>query len=142
MKIAYFLALPVAVTVFNLVFALLFVGTRKVTAQPPGHVDNLRLGFRPTEPEPYLTLQQEARNRGEVVQGDPSCQDHDLDDRDPMLVPMAIEKPPYVVDVYTRADISSFYGEEPGSRVDTKPAFNGQAGKFINISPYRVTLFW
>ena len=142
MRIGYFLVLPVAATAMNFLFVSFLVGARKVNAQPPGHAENLRLGFRPTEPEPYLTLQQEAKSRGDLITDDPSCQEHNLDEKDPMLVPMAIDKPPFVVDVYKRADISSFYGEEPGSRVETKPAFNGQAGKFINISPHRLTLFW
>jgi len=55
---------------------------------------------------------------------------------------MPIDVPPYFVDVYTRADISSFYREEPGSRTEVKPKFNGQAGKFINISPFRLDLYW
>ena len=143
MRTGYFLALPVAATALNLLFASFLVVVfhpRKANAQQPGHFENLRLGFRPTEPEPYLTLQEEARTKG-LRQDDESCQE-DLDDKDPMLEAMPIDKPPYFVDVYKRADISSFYGEEPGSRVETKPAFKGQAGKFINMSPHRVTLYW
>lgn len=43
---------------------------------------------------------------------------------------------------YTRADVATFYGEEPGSHEEKKPNFQGQAGKFINMSPERVDLWW
>ena len=44
--------------------------------------------------------------------------------------------------VYVRPDISSFYREPPGSRTAVKSSFNGLAGKFINMSPEHLTLYW
>lgn len=43
---------------------------------------------------------------------------------------------------YVRADIASMYGLEPGSIVEQNPKFNGQAGKFVNMSPNTVSLWW
>lgn len=43
---------------------------------------------------------------------------------------------------YVRADIATFYGKEPGSLIEQTPIFNGQAGKFINMSPQKVSLWW
>ena len=59
-----------------------------------------------------------------------------------MLKPMPIDRPPYYYDVYVRKDISSFYREEPGTCTEVKPAYNGQAVKFVNMSPYRMDLLW
>jgi len=43
---------------------------------------------------------------------------------------------------YVRADIATFYGREPGSMIESPPQFNGQAAKFVNMSPERVTMYW
>ena len=43
---------------------------------------------------------------------------------------------------YVRPDVSTFYREEPGSRQPSPHNFNGQAGKFINMSPDRLGLYW
>jgi len=59
---------------------------------------------------------------------------------DPMLVSMPGEFSHFKV--YRRADISSFYQEPPGSRTERTPAFTGQAGKFVNMSPERLELHW
>ncbi|CAB9497067.1 Probable prolyl 4-hydroxylase [Seminavis robusta] len=142
MKSAFYLALPLAATVLNLLFASFLVVVfqpRKANAQV--NIENLRLGFRPTEPEPYLTLQEETRKLSTEEQSCVEPQNED-DEVDPMLKPMPIDQPPFYKNVYTRADISSFYGEEPGSRVEKTPSFQGQAGKFINVSPHRMELYW
>lgn len=60
------------------------------------------------------------------------------DEEDPMLQQM----PDVNFKAYVRQDISSFYGEDPGSRTEAKPSFNGQAGKFVNMSPERLSLYW
>lgn len=146
MRSGYFLALPVLATAMNLLFAsflLLVLHPRKANAQlQPGNIQDLKLGLRPTEPEPYLTLMEEAKKTGLE---DDSCSiapEEEEEEKDPMLKAMPIDKPPYFVDVYTRADVSTFYQEEPGSRTETKPKFKGQAAKFINISPFRMDLYW
>lgn len=59
---------------------------------------------------------------------------------DPLLRPMP--EPFSHFHAYTRADISSFYQEPAGSRVEQEPAFPGQAGKFVNMSPERLELHW
>lgn len=67
---------------------------------------------------------------------------------DPMLMPMidvcgvrGLEEGD-CFNAYKRADISSFYQDAPGSRQETEPIFQGQAGKFINMSPDRLDLYW
>lgn len=144
MKSCFFLALPVLATAANLLFASFLVivfQPRKVNAQlQPGNIENLRLGLRPTEPEPFLTLEDEALKKSAE---DEHCDEPKEDDeKDPMLKPMPIDQAPFFKEVYTRKDISSFYQEEPGSRVEKTPAFKGLAGKFINISPHRMELYW
>ena len=59
-------------------------------------------------------------------------------EEDPMLAKM----PGLDFKAYRRADISSFYQEERGSRTEKKPNFTGQAGKFVNMSPERLDLYW
>jgi hypothetical protein len=59
-------------------------------------------------------------------------------EEDPMLVQM----PDVDFKAYRRADISSFYQEPPGSRTEKRPAFQGQAGKFVNMSPESLDLYW
>jgi hypothetical protein len=145
MRAVFFLALPVATTALNLLFASVLVTVfhprARVTAQQPGHFGDVKFAHRPTEPEPYLTLQEEAKQL--LEDDDELCQGNIVEDeKDPMLRAMPIDQPPYYKDVYVRADISSFYGEAPGSRVETKPRFNGQAGKFINVSPHPMKLYW
>ena len=63
----------------------------------------------------------------------------EVEEEDPMLAAM-----PTVPNfkAYRRADISSFYQEPPGSRVEQKPSFKGQAGKFVNMSPFPLQLRW
>jgi hypothetical protein len=59
-------------------------------------------------------------------------------EEDPMLMKM----PGLDFKAYRRADISSFYQEPPGFRIEQTPAFTGQAGKFVNTSPERLDLYW
>eukprot|EP00980_Cylindrotheca_fusiformis_P024780 scaffold12450_cov95-Cylindrotheca_fusiformis.AAC.2 len=58
------------------------------------------------------------------------------DEEDPMLQQM----PTVDFKAYRRADISSMYQEPPGSRTEATPRFNGQAGKFVNMSPDNLDL--
>lgn len=44
--------------------------------------------------------------------------------------------------VYVSPDITTFYQDDPGSRKEKKPSFNGMIGKFINLSPDPVCVFW
>lgn len=45
-------------------------------------------------------------------------------------------------EVYVQPDISTFYNEPPGTRQKVQPKFHGLAGKFINLSPTYLTLYW
>lgn len=144
MRAIFFLALPVVATMLNLMFAIVVVTVfhprSQVAAQQPGNFGDLKIVHRPTEPEPYLTLEEEANK---IIGDHAVCEDERArDENDPMLRPMPIDQHPFYKEVYVRADVATFYGEEPGSRMETKPKFNGQAGKFINLSPYRMKLFW
>jgi hypothetical protein len=60
------------------------------------------------------------------------------DEEDPMLEMM----PGFNFKAYKRADISSFYQEPPGSRVEMTPDFTGQAGKFQSMADERLDLYW
>jgi hypothetical protein len=43
---------------------------------------------------------------------------------------------------YHPPDVSTFYQEAPGTREAMKPGFRGQFGKFINLSPNKVRIYW
>jgi len=43
---------------------------------------------------------------------------------------------------YVQPDVSTFYREPEGSRKEKKMLFNGFAGKFYNLSPWALTLYW
>ena len=65
-----------------------------------------------------------------------------VSDSPPSNDPMLAKMPDYDFWAYRRADISSFYQEPPGTRVEQTPSFNGQAGKFVNMSPEKLDLYW
>ena len=44
--------------------------------------------------------------------------------------------------VYKRPHVSTFYNSSDVDMKIKKPLFRGFAGKFFNLSPWRVTLFW
>jgi hypothetical protein len=60
----------------------------------------------------------------------------------PMGDPMLARMPGLDFMAYKRPDISSMYREAPGSRHEKIPSFKGQAGKFVNMSPERLDLYW
>jgi hypothetical protein len=43
---------------------------------------------------------------------------------------------------YIPPDVSTFYGDKPFSRKAVAPKFNGQFGKFINLSPDPIRIYW
>ena len=71
------------------------------------------------------------------VETDNVVEDPD-DEKDTMLQKM----PGLDFEAYVRADIATFYGKEPGTMVEAKPSFRGQAGKFVNMSPRPLALYW
>jgi hypothetical protein len=139
MKSELFLALPVAATVFNIFFALqLNHAHSKVDAQPvvvnEAYIDRC---LDNSLDERYLSLDDYRKDDAEDLAEDKD----DLVDpeKDPMLKPM----PETDFEAYELSDsIATFYGQEPGSMKERKPSFKGQAGKFINMSPDRISLYW
>ena len=61
---------------------------------------------------------------------------------DPTLYPMPFEDGEFLA--YVQPDVSTFYGNVSASsrEVAVNPEFNGIAGKFLNLSPERMQLFW
>jgi hypothetical protein len=43
---------------------------------------------------------------------------------------------------YVPPDVSTFYQEPPGTRRAKEPSFSGQFGKFINLSPDPIRVYW
>jgi prolyl 4-hydroxylase len=71
-------------------------------------------------------------------------------DNDPNLLPMTFhfpdddrEKiPPRKFLAYVQPDVSTFYRDVPGTHRPMKPRFQGLAGKFVNLSPDYLALYW
>lgn len=72
-------------------------------------------------------------------------------DNDPNLLPMTFHVPPQGdLDntssrkflAYVQPDVSTFYRDTPGTCRPMKPRFQGLAGKFINLSPDYLALYW
>lgn len=79
----------------------------------------------------------------EIEYGD---DENDCLSRDPALRPMKYnvgdENGVQIFMAYVTPEISSFYQEEPGTRKKQLPHHTGLAGKFLNLSPDRLYLFW
>jgi len=144
----WFLALPVAVTLFNVLFAAFFCSLPRDTG-----AQNLQPDVLPVHQvrQAYQHVQQQQQQQCAGVGGanDGECSaasllgeavdDGDDDEEDPMLRTM----PGYGdFKAYVRADVSTFYGEDPGSRQETTPSFRGQAFKVVNMRPDEVDLYW
>ena len=67
-------------------------------------------------------------------------------DSDRNLKPMTFQFPhestPRTFQAYVQPDVATFYNDPPGTRSVQKPYFNGVAGKFINLSPEHLSLYW
>jgi hypothetical protein len=72
-------------------------------------------------------------DKGDFVKGEKCDEDADS---------MLEEMPGLNFKAYKRAEISSFYNEPPGSRIEVTPSFNGQASKFQNMANERLDLYW
>jgi hypothetical protein len=150
-----YLALPVAVVVLSMLVAAscinqpvsagvdaqipanqqLIQGRRQCTvldnSQGACAEDSLSDNFKDEETETYEDEEGgEGKDEDEGAEGE--------GEEDPMLMQM----PTVDFKAYRRADISSFYQQEPGSRIEQQPAFQGQAGKFVNMSPDTLELTW
>lgn len=73
-----------------------------------------------------------------VVAGDYDSRLHEIERESSNLKKM----PDYDFMAYVRRDVATFYQEEEGSKTETTPKFKGQAGKFVNMSPERLDLYW
>lgn len=74
-----------------------------------------------------------------------TCSLKEEDIIDPALKEMTYDvgDGPQTTLVYVEPDVASFYQlEEPPSRTKVTPKFNGFQGKFINMSPQTVSLYW
>lgn len=75
---------------------------------------------------------------------EPTCSAQEGDKIDPNLQRLTFDigYGEETFDFYVRPDISTFYREEPGSRTPMTPKHVGFAGKWVNMSPERLLLFW
>lgn len=123
-------------TASNLALALLFIwSTPKVSAQSipalhegVGGVDSVCLD---TVKDGSCSQSQEATNNITIEEAIQASDDPNLN-----------EMPNHDFKAYVRPDVSSFYKEKPGSRKPSSHAFSGLAGKFINMTPDRLNLYW
>lgn len=131
-----FLSLPVAATMINLLVAYCILGRSTAKAQPVIHDiyvnrDQRCLGGLGDCAHFDVNTFQEQEEPDDLLNND--------EEQDPMLKEMPGKNG---FKAYVRADISSFYQEPPGSRVEVAPRFHGQAFKVVNMSPERVSLYW
>jgi hypothetical protein len=147
MKSQIYLTLPVATTALNLLFAYFLIKNKAVSADaqpakngglqgiqgPPQctRIDASKGVCAEDSPKDYFQLMETETD--ELLE-----EEEEEEQEDPMLAKM----PGLDFKAYRRADISSFYQEPPGSRTEKKPSFTGQAGKFVNMSPERLDLYW
>ena len=141
MRSNYYLAIPLVATLLDIMFAVTLIHVHSSNA----------VDIPATQEIPAVAETSELLNLCGVDDGDQVCgasldtgahwapMEHEPDEEDPMLQPM-----PGMPDfkAYIRQDISTFYREEPGSRTEQEPSFRGQAGKFVNMSPERLSLYW
>ena len=140
-----YLSLPVAATFLSLLFVELLASDKLVKAQIPAnsgaHQDAVRGSRQCTLLESGLCMEDSISEQIAALKSADSLKYKDAQDEleeDPMLAQM----PTVDFKAYRRADISSFYQELPGDRTEMEPSFQGQAGKFVNLSPYPLELNW
>ena len=155
-NIMIFLALPVVATLLNFILFLAFFQSHPVQAQEQPVVahryeDLLLLDGQDNDSTSILQCL-----NGVCEQSDSVWNDSYLQDKEPLSSTAtsntendSFEKDPRLqmipgtnFEAYVRADVATFYQQPEGSRKEQKPAFRGQAGKFINISPEPVDLYW
>ena len=156
MKTQAFLLLPFALTLFNVLFAAVLIfrdaaqsngfHVPTLPESPPGFAETCSFEGKPWNPNIIST------DGGTA----PSVTPHNVDASPVLLAetphanhveeeassPTLEWMPRFNFQAYTRRGISTFYGEEPGTREEQTPAFTGQAGKFINLSDRRLDLHW
>lgn len=136
---AIFLALPFVAMFLNVVFAAFFCLPHSDAQQPTLPQHHQGSGIQRSCISASGESEECPSSLGLASNETAAADDDDDHEEDPMLRPM----PGYDnFKAYVRADVSAFYKEEPGSRKEYEPAFNGHACKFINMSPERVALYW
>jgi prolyl 4-hydroxylase len=153
MKTEVLLTLPLAATMINLLLVILFVGAdhrshaQSVVHESAGGVAQTAASNVDAQCVDSAGNAQQCKQVAPSVNtaspvtdqvADLSIEDVESETKDPMLRRM----PTFDFDAYVRADVSTFYQEPPGTREEFEPDFEGQAGKFVNLSPDRVTLYW
>lgn len=142
MRSRVYLALPLVATVLDLLWACFLFHHHQAVADLPG-VQEIPATAEAVElPDLCIGDAPVCNNDAAVSDADAvtwkQVQDDD-EEEDPQLMSMP-DYPEFKA--YVRKDISSMYQEKPGSRKEKTPKFNGQAGKFVNMSPERLSLYW
>lgn len=152
MKPDNFLWLPIVATVSNMLVALLS-SPSPCHAQLASNTDILNMMTTTGDCQSQACLLMPTDSGAETVQRDsmPSVTPQEdviyamkkeeeavTYEKDPMLHKI----PGLDFEAYVRADIATFYNKQPGTVQELQPVFNGQAGKFVNISPEPLALYW
>lgn len=144
MKAPSYIWLPILATGFNLWLATVVFPARRAHGQPLGLQNEVTLGYcEGNDCHVELTIDGDraafdlsrSQTDNETFE---AISDFEEEEKDPMLHKM----PGLDFEAYVRADIATFYGQESGTMVEIEPDFEGQAGKFVNMSPKPVSLLW
>lgn len=127
-----FLIFPVFATLFNLLIALLIIQHANGDLVPAQQESSLV--------ELCATTQNnfDCDNSIVVAAADYDSRLYEIERKSSNLKKM----PDYDFMAYVRRDVATFYQQEEGSKTETAPKFKGQAGKFVNMSPERLDLYW
>jgi len=128
----FYLALPLTASMFNVFFVLLLSRIHPSRAQPVIPEGMFDRCVDQVGDECIFSLDDYASTNEKTPQ------DLTEPEEDPMLKKM----PGVEFKAYVRADIATFYRQEPGTMTEKTPAYKGQAGKFVNMSPETLTLWW
>jgi len=144
MKDRYFLFMPFVITACNLLVAVMLqahhshsqpiLGEIPVTATAQQQSSSNTLDSYLIDPSTGEVTHHHADKQIDLL----PLTEEEEDEEDPMLQTM----PGTDFKAYKRADIATFYGMKTGTIQEQTPRFTGQAGKFINMSPNPVSLWW
>lgn len=130
-----FLILPLVATAANLLLAVLFFhASPKVSASSNIPVRPEEIGGDST----CLYNNHEEDSCGSENPQNISADEPIFASDDPSLQQM----PGRDFKAYVVPDVATFYKQEPGTLQPSTHRFNGQAGKFINMTPDRLSLYW
>lgn len=134
-----YLALPLIATVLDMLWACFLLHHHQAVVADIPAAQEVPATAEAVELPDLCIGDTDVCNAAAVSDADVSwkAKQEEEEDKDPML-----KKMPNGFDAYVRKDISSMYQEEPGSRIEKTPKFKGQAGKFVNMSPERLSLYW